>query len=98
MQQQVVSSMNVSNDDNKTDCFSYIVEQFNFHIENLGIVVKKVLCKPWPLLSKQSIRKKKKQVNNTFLLKVLRKTACLAYNHFLSSTIYYSKYILSIHE
>ena len=82
MQQQVVWSMNVSNDDNKTDCFSYIVEQCNFYIENLGIVVKKVLCKPWPLLSKQSIRKKKKQVNtlnNTFLLKVLQKTTCLAH-------------------
>jgi hypothetical protein len=63
MQQQVVSSINLPNDDNKTDCFSYIVKQCNFYIETLGIVVKKVLCKPWPILSKQSTRKKKKQVN-----------------------------------
>lgn len=98
MQQPIVSPMNFHKNGNKTDCFRYIVKQCSFYVENLGIVVKKVLCKPWPLLSKQSIRKKKKQVNNTFLLKVLRKTACLAYNHFLSSTIYYSKYILSIHE
>ncbi len=63
MQQQVVWSINFSNDDNKTDCFSYIVKQCHFYIENVGIVAKKVLSKPWSILTKQSIRKKKKQVN-----------------------------------
>ncbi len=69
MQQQVVWSTNLPNndddddDDNKINCFSYIVKQCNFYIENVGIIAKKVLCKPWSILSKQSIRKKKKQVN-----------------------------------
>ena len=63
MQEQVIWSMNVHNDDNKTDCFHYIVKQCSFYIENFGIIAKKVLCKPWSILSKQSIRKKKKQVN-----------------------------------
>ncbi|CAF0930435.1 unnamed protein product [Rotaria sp. Silwood1] len=61
MQQQVVSLMTLHTDDKKIDCFSYIVKQCNFYVENFGIIVKRVLCKPWPLLSKQSIRKKKKQ-------------------------------------
>ncbi len=60
MQQQIVWSMNLSNDNPKTDCFSYIVQHCNFCIENVGLVAKKVLCKPWSILSK---RKKKKQVN-----------------------------------
>ncbi len=63
MQRQVVWSMNLHNDDdNKTDCFSYIAKKCSFYIENVGIIAKKVLCKPWSILSKQSIRKKKKQV------------------------------------
>ncbi|CAF3398956.1 unnamed protein product [Rotaria sp. Silwood1] len=61
MQQQVVSLMTLHTDDKKIDCFSYIVKQCSFYVENFGIIVKRVLCKPWPLLSKQSIRKKKKQ-------------------------------------
>ena len=63
MQQQIVSSINLHNDDNKTDCFRYIVKQCHFYIENFGMIVKKVLCKPWPIISKQSTRKKKKQVS-----------------------------------
>ncbi|CAF2343091.1 unnamed protein product [Rotaria sp. Silwood2] len=61
MQQQVVSLMTLHTDDNKIDCFSYIVKQCSFYVENFGIIVKRVLCKPWSQLSKQSIRKKKKQ-------------------------------------
>jgi len=75
MQQQVVWSINLSNGDNKTDCFSYIVKQCHFYIEHVGIVAKKVLSKPWSILTKQSIRKKKKQVNiyKTFILIVFKK-------------------------
>ncbi|CAF0757500.1 unnamed protein product [Adineta steineri] len=63
MQQQVVSSMNLRNDDdNKIDCFSYIGKQCHFYIKRINIVVKKVLCEPWPIIiSKQSIEKEKKQ-------------------------------------
>ncbi|CAF0898620.1 unnamed protein product [Rotaria sordida] len=61
MQQQVVSFTTLHNNDNKIDCFSYIVKQCHFYIENFGIIVKRVLCKPCPLLSKETKRKKKKQ-------------------------------------
>ncbi|CAF0879756.1 unnamed protein product [Rotaria sordida] len=62
MQQQVVSFTTLHNNDNKIDCFSYIVKQCHFYIENFGIIVKRVLCKPCPLLSKETKRKKKKQL------------------------------------
>lgn len=63
MQEQVVSLMNSHANDNKTNCFSYIVHQCSFCAEHFGIIVKKVLCRSWPILSQQSRQNKKKQVN-----------------------------------
>lgn len=44
------------------DCLTYLVQQCHIYIEHFGVVVKKVLWKTWPNLSKRTCRKKKKQV------------------------------------
>ena len=63
-QRQVVWSINHSHvHQPETDCFTYIAQQWQFYIEHLGFVAKKVLCKSWPRLSKSSRRRKKEQVN-----------------------------------
>lgn len=68
-QRQVVWSINPSHvQQSKTDCFSYIAQQWQFYIEHLAFVAKKVLCKPWSRLSKSSRRRKKEQVNIDLLL------------------------------
>lgn len=85
MQRQVVWSMNRPNDnDTKTDCFSYIVKQYHFYIDNVGTLAKKVLSKPWTILSKQSRRKKKKQVNIDLTIVFFNECSFPLVNYFLS--------------
>ena len=94
MSQQILPSNNVQHDDNdKINCYGYIIDQCSIYTERIGTVMKKILCKSWPLLSKQSTRKRNKEVNIDFLL--FRKQ--MTHSHMLISLlhlIYYSDFIL----
>ena len=69
MSQQILPSNNVQHDDNdKINCYGYIIDQCSIYTERIGIVMKKILCKSWPLLSKQSTRKRNKEVNIDFVI------------------------------
>lgn len=63
MPEQVLDSISHQPKDDQVDCLTYLIQQCNSYVQHVGIVVKKVMCRPRPVLSKQITHKKKKQVN-----------------------------------
>jgi hypothetical protein len=73
MSQRVDSSILPSNDDNATDCLTYLVRQCHSYVANIGLVMKKVVCKTWPIVSRPLVHKKRKQVNENPFVSFSRK-------------------------